>query len=238
MNTVAQPDARPDLRRTGVGLVMVSTWRVGTPERQQAAVEALRKEWEGRNWPDPGPLSYAVYAGEDGTTLLHYSQWTDEEAYQDYVRTLRDRPNAQLDAAVPGIERVGIRRYAPPYRTAALSEESAAAVPGALAVVEVEFDGPDSARQRAWVDAVFTALESDTGRRPARGGIAAHFHLSTDGTGVLNYAEWESARAHEKWLNADAAPLSDAWAAVHHHPGLAGGRMHRYTPALSLSAGV
>ncbi|MFF8280127.1 antibiotic biosynthesis monooxygenase [Streptomyces lateritius] len=238
MNTISLPHARPDLHRSGTGLVMVSTWRVGTPERQQATVKALRKEWEGRDWPDPGPLSYSVYAGEDGTTLLHYSQWASEEAYQDYFRTLRDGRNAQIDAAVPGIERVGIRRYAPPYRSAVLSEESAAAVPGCVAVVEVEFDGPDSARQRAWVDAAFTAIESEAGTRPARGGISAHFHLSTDGAGALGYAEWESARAHEEWLAADAAPLSDAWAAVHHHPGLTGSRVRRYTPALSLRAGV
>ncbi|MER6095664.1 antibiotic biosynthesis monooxygenase [Streptomyces sp. NPDC001728] len=237
MNAVAHPDARPDLHRPGVGAVLASTWRVGTPERQRAAVEAIRGAWESREWPDPGLLSYTVYIGTDGDTLMHYSQWTGERAYEDFVRTHRDERNAEIDAAVPGIERVVLHRYAPPYRSAVLGEESAGALPGAVAVVEVDFDGPDAGRQEAWVEAVFTAMGDDAGKRPARGGIGAHFHLSTDGTRVLNLAEWESEQAHIEW-QAEYAPLSKAWGRVLHHPGLAGSRVRRYTPGLSLSAGV
>ncbi|MFD3534268.1 antibiotic biosynthesis monooxygenase [Streptomyces sp. NPDC058664] len=237
MNAVARPDARPDFHRPGVGAVLASTWRVGTPERQRAAVEAIRKAWESREWPDLGLLSYTVYAGTDGDTLLHYSQWTAEQAYEDFVRTYRDDRNAEIDAAVPGIERVVLHRYAPPYRSAVLDGPSAGALPGVLAVVEVDFDGPDAERQRVWVDAVFTALDDDAGKRPAHGGIGAHFHLSTDGTRVLNVAEWESERAHAEWL-AEDAPTGESWARVRRYPGLVGSRVRRYTPALSLSAGV
>ncbi|MGW6555572.1 antibiotic biosynthesis monooxygenase, partial [Streptomyces sp. NPDC055051] len=70
--------------------------------------------------------------------------------------------------------------------------------------------------------------------RPVPGGVSGHFHLSTDGGRVLDHAEWESARAHEEWP-ADHAPLSEAWTRVRHHPALAGGRVRRYAPALSLS---
>lgn len=236
MNAFAHPDARPDLHRPGVGAALVSTWRVGGPERQRAVVEAIRRTWESREWPDLGLLSYSVYTGTDGESLLHYSQWTSEQAYEDFVRTYRDDRNAEIDAAVPGIDRVVLRRYAPPYRSAVLDERSAGAVPGAVAVVEVEFEGPDAERQKAWVDAVFTAMEGDAGRRPATGGIGAHFHLSTDGTRVLNLAEWENERAHTDW-QAEGGPLGEAWARVHRFPGLAGSRVRRYTPALSLSAG-
>ncbi|MFF8840326.1 antibiotic biosynthesis monooxygenase [Streptomyces sp. NPDC015130] len=241
MNAIAHPDARPDLYRPGVGAVLASTWSVGTPERQRTAVEAIRKAWESREWPDLGLLSYSVYIGTDGDTLLHYSQWTTEEAYDDFVRTYRGDRNAEIDAAVPGIERVELRRYAPPRRAAAFGEagqgQVSAAVPGAVAVVEVDFEGPDADRQEAWVRAVHEALADDTGRRPAIGGIGAHFHLSTDGTRVLNLAEWESEQAHAEWL-ADAGAIGAAWEQVHHHPGLTGSRVRRYTPALSLSAGV
>ncbi|MET9435350.1 antibiotic biosynthesis monooxygenase [Streptomyces sp. NPDC006551] len=237
MDAVLQPHARPDHHRAGVGLVAVSTWRVGTPERQRATVDAIARAWRSREWPHAGLLSYSVCTGTDGDTLLHHSQWTSEEAYQEFFRTFRDERNAEIDAAVPGIQRVALHRYAPPYRSAVLSEESAAAVPGSVVTVEVEFDGPDTARQRAWVDAVFTAMADDVGTRPARGGIAAHFHLSTDGSRVLNHAEWESEQAHVEW-QAEYAPLTDAWAAVHHFPGLSGSRVRRYTPALSLRAGV
>ncbi|MFD0072616.1 antibiotic biosynthesis monooxygenase [Streptomyces sp. NPDC127166] len=237
MNAVARPDARPDLHRPGIGAVLISTWRVGTPERQRAAVEAVRKAWESRAWPDLGLLSYSVAVGTDGDTLLHYSQWTDEQAYEDFVRTHRDDRNAEIDAAVPGIERVELRRYAPIHRSAVRGGTGTGELPGVVVVVEADFDGPVAGRREAWVDSVFAALDEDAATGRATGGFGAHFHLSTDGVRVLNYAEWESERAHEEWL-ADDAGQSEAWKRVHDHPELVGGRVMRYTPALSLSAGV
>ncbi|WP_137990115.1 antibiotic biosynthesis monooxygenase [Streptomyces vilmorinianum] len=242
MNTVVRRDSGPDPYRPGVGAVLASTWRVGTPERQRAAVDAIAETWESRDWPDGGLLSYTVLIGDDGDTLLHYSQWTAEEAYDDFVRTFRDDRNAEIDAAVPGIDRVALHRYGPPYRSAVLSEKSAGAAPdlvtpGLVVVAEAVFDGADSARQRTWVDDVFAAMDADAGERPAPGGIGAHFHLSTDGTRVLNYAEWESVRAFEEWQAADGADTG-LWAKVHHHPGLVESRVRRYTPALNLRAGV
>ncbi|WP_432127391.1 antibiotic biosynthesis monooxygenase [Streptomyces sp. bgisy082] len=168
MHAVAHPHARPDLYRPGVGAVLVSTWRVGTPERQRAAVEAVRRAWEGREWPDPGLLSYSIYAGADGDTLLHYSQWTGEEVYEDFVRTHRDGRNAEIDAAVPGIERVVLHRYAPPRPAGATGPD---ALPGAVSVVETEGEGE--------------------GEPESVGGIGAHVHRSADGARVLVLTEWE-----------------------------------------------
>ncbi|MFE0652087.1 antibiotic biosynthesis monooxygenase [Streptomyces sp. NPDC059534] len=237
MNAVARPDARPDLNRPGVGAVLVSTWRVGTPERQRAAVEAVRTAWESREWPDLGLLSYSVAIGTDGDTLLHYSQWTEQHAYDDFVRTYRDDRNAEIDAAVPGIERVELRRYASVHRSTARGGTGAGEPPGVVVVVEADFDGAGEGRREEWVDSVFTALDEDTAAGRVSGGISGRFHLSVDGGRVLNYAEWESERAHEEWL-ADEGRLSEAWKRVRRHPALTGGRVRRYTPALSLSAGV
>ncbi|MFJ7955988.1 antibiotic biosynthesis monooxygenase [Streptomyces sp. NPDC096319] len=241
MNAVAHPDARPDLHRPGVGAVLVSTWRVGTPERQRAAVDAIRTAWESRAWPDLGLLSYSVLAGTDGDTLLHYSQWTEEKAYEDFVRTYRDDRNAEIDAAVPDIERVELRRYGPVHRSTGRGTTSTGELPGVVVIVEADFGGEGGGAgagvREEWVDHVFAALDEDAVTRPAAGGISGQFHLSTDGTRVLNYAEWESERAHEDWLT-DDAPLSEAWERVQHDPRLVGGRVRRYTPALSLSADV
>ncbi|MEU9703402.1 antibiotic biosynthesis monooxygenase [Streptomyces sp. NPDC047981] len=236
MNAVLRADARPDLARPGVGLVLVSTWRVGTPERQRAAVDAIAKAWQSRDWPDLGLLSYSVYLGADGETLLHYSQWTDAEAYQEFVRTFRDDRNAEIDAAVPGIERVVLHRFAPPYRSLPAQD---ARIPGCVVVVDVEFDAPDAARQRDWVDGVFEAMETDPA--PVPGGISGHFHLSTDGTRVLNYAEWESEQAHIDALARPGDGVGSAtpqWAKVQSYPGVVGGGVRRYAPALSLQAGA
>ncbi|WP_241518792.1 antibiotic biosynthesis monooxygenase [Streptomyces sp. CB03238] len=218
-------------------VIKVSTWRVGTPERQRAAVDAIAKTWAGREWPDVGPLSYSVYTGEDGDTLLHYSRWPSEEAYQEFFRSHRDDRNGEIDAAVPGIERVGLRSYEL-YRSGRLNPGDPR-VPGCVVIVDVEFDGPDADRQRAWVDAVFEALETDPSPHP--GGISAHFHVSLDGTRVLNYAEWESAEAHIEALAAPGDGVGAAtpqWRKVRTYPGVVGSGVRRYTPALSLGAGV
>jgi hypothetical protein len=102
-------------------------------------------------------------------------------------------------------------------------------------IVEVEFEGPDPDRRRAWVDAVFEALQSEPNPRP--GGLSAHFHLSTDGTRVLNYAEWESAQAH---IDALAAPgdgvgsSTSQWERVQTWPGLKSSTVNRYDHVLGL----
>ncbi|MFP3990502.1 antibiotic biosynthesis monooxygenase [Streptomyces sp. E11-3] len=227
-------DTLPQITRPGVGAVLASTWRVGTPERQRAAVDAIRETWESRPWPTDDLLSYSVYTGTDGDTLLHYSQWRDVAAYDTFVRNHRDERNAEIDAAVPGIQRVALDKYEL-YRSGALDGE--ARTPGAIVIVDVEFEGPDPQRQRAWVDAVFEALASD---KPHPGGISGHFHTSLDGTRVLNYAEWESEQAHIEALAAPGDGIGSPtpeWHQVQNFPGLTrGGGVKRYLPAISLSA--
>ncbi|MFF7032321.1 antibiotic biosynthesis monooxygenase [Streptomyces griseus] len=228
---------RPDPARTDARIAKVSAWNVGTPQRQREAVDAIRKTWESRAWPHPGLLSYSVHAGEDGATLLHYSQWTGEQAFQDFVREVRDGRNAEIDAAVPGIERLALHTYEL-YRSG-LRAEGDTRETGCVVIVDVEFDGPDPDRQRAWVDAVFEALGEEA-ELPA-GGIAAHFHTSTDGSRVLNYAEWESAGHHIAALAAPGEGVgspSPLWERVQKYPGMTGGGVNRYTPALSMAPGA
>ncbi|GAA2428151.1 antibiotic biosynthesis monooxygenase [Streptomyces glaucus] len=226
-------DAHPDPARPGVGAPFFSTWRVGTPERQRQAVEAIARTWERRPWPTQGLLGYHVYAGHDGDTLLHYSQWTDEAAYEAFVKTRRQERNDEIDTAVPGIERVRLGRYRH-YRSR-VAEDRDRRTPGCVVVVEIEFEGADAARQRAWVDGVFAALESEPHQH--RGGLSAHFHLGTDGTRVLNYAEWESARAHAEALAAPREGVGSAgplWERVQNWPGLKNSSVSRYDHVLGL----
>ncbi|MEU4349833.1 antibiotic biosynthesis monooxygenase [Streptomyces sp. NPDC023838] len=234
MTTDVKFDALPDLRRPGVGVVKSSVWRMGTPERQRAAVAAIAEAWGSRDWPDVGLLSYSVYTGTDGDGLLHYSQWESEAAYQDFFRRFRDGRNAEIDAAVPGIERVGLHSYEL-YRSSD-PRPGDPRTPGCVVIVDVEFEGPDPDRQRAWVDGVFEALDSD----PAlpSGWLAAQFHTSLDGTRVLNYAEWESERAHVEALAAPGAGIGSKtpqWARVRDFPGVTGGGVTRYLPALTVT---
>ncbi|MFB4425350.1 antibiotic biosynthesis monooxygenase [Streptomyces sp. QL37] len=231
-----QFNSRPELTRSDVGIVKVSTWDVGTPERQRRTVEAVRAAWATREWPHPGPLSYTVHVGEDGKTLLHYSQWADESVYREFVRTGRGERVTEVDAAVPGIERLGLHTFEL-YRSGLLGGD--AREPGCVVIVDVEFAGPDPARQRDWVDGVFEALQTDP--EPAPGGISAHFHVGTAGDRVLNYAEWETAQAHIDALASGGkgvGTLTPQWKRVQNYPGVTGGGVHRYTPALSLASGL
>ncbi|WP_086785031.1 antibiotic biosynthesis monooxygenase [Streptomyces caniscabiei] len=200
------------------------------------AVEAIADTWERRPWPAAGLLGYFVYTAEDGSGLLHHSQWADEQAYDAFVKTHRQERNDAIDTAVPGIERVGLARYRRYRSLTAAGQGRPARVPGCVVIVDVRFDGPDPARQRAWVDAVEDALAAEPDAHP--GGISAHFHLGTDGTRVLNYAEWETAQHH---IDALAAPgdgvgsPSPLWQRVQNWPGLLStGSVKRYEYALGL----
>jgi hypothetical protein len=227
-------NSRPDLTRSEAGVVKVSTWDVGSPDGQRNAVEAIGRAWRSRPWPTAGPLSYSVYVGEDGRTLLHYSQWASEEEYRAFFARGRDERNAEIDAAVPGIERLGLATYEL-YRSRVTDGD--AREPGCVVVVEVDFEGPDQGRVREWVDAVFTAL--DSAPDALDGSLSAHFHVGVDGTRALNYAEWTDAAAHLAMLEGPGGgALPPEWERVHTFPGLKESRIRRYVPALSLSAGT
>ncbi|WP_221359202.1 antibiotic biosynthesis monooxygenase [Streptomyces beigongshangae] len=226
-------DEHPEMARPEVGAPIFSTWRVGTPERQRAAVEAIAATWERRPWPAEGLLGYHVYAGEDGTTLLHHSQWRSEQDHEAFVKVHRQERVDEIDVVVPGIERVGLDRYRH-HRSGV--RETGTRAPGCVVIVEIEFEDADAARQRAWVDAVFEALESEPAPHP--GGISAHFHLSTDGRKVLNYAEWESADAHRRAMAAPGDGVGSRtpqWERVQTYPGLKRSTVGRYTHALGLA---
>ncbi|MFF8103889.1 antibiotic biosynthesis monooxygenase [Streptomyces sp. NPDC016640] len=227
MRTTRQPDPA-DPR---IGASLFSTWRVGTPERQAQTVEAIGRAWERRGWPARELLGYHVYTGEDGDTLLHYLQWASEGAYESFVKTHRQERVDEIDTAVPGIERVALHRYRH-HRSGVRTDGP---VPGCVVIVDVEFEGADAERSRRWADAVFEALGSEP--EPPPGGISAHFHLGTDGTRVLNYAEWESAGAHADALAAAGdgiGPAAFAWRRVQEWPGLKSSTVRRYEHALGL----
>ncbi|MEV6910937.1 hypothetical protein [Amycolatopsis sp. NPDC051071] len=157
-----------------------------------------------------GLVSFTAYEGIDHDGAFTYEQWTGEDAIQN--------PDG-----------------APVYHL--YRGHRGEGIPGALVVVSVEFDGPDERRQRDWVDLVLTALDSEPAR--PEGGLSGYFHVSTDGTRVLNYAEWVSAEAHLAALaapGADGIGTTDVWKKVHAYPGVSGGSVKRYRPVFSAVA--
>ncbi|GAA4535317.1 antibiotic biosynthesis monooxygenase [Amycolatopsis samaneae] len=202
-------------------------WRVGTRERQHAAIEALADAWEARPWPASALRTYSVFAGSDGTTLLHYSQWADEDAHRVFTRTGRDPRNEEVFAAVPGIERLGSTSY----RLHRSRVDDPATTAGCVVIVLRRFDKPDPDRARQLIDTLFSV----PAHTPTPGLLSAHFHVSTDGSRVLNYAEWTSENAHRAAVADRPQEIDDnaEWRKAHSWPGLTSTTVQYFRPALT-----
>ncbi|TQM78033.1 antibiotic biosynthesis monooxygenase [Saccharothrix saharensis] len=156
--------------------------------------------------PRPDGLLDARWLREvDGDGVVTYSQWS--------------RP-VDADGAVDGDGAVAYRRYR------SVGRASADRPVGCVVLVSVRFDRSGVAEE--WVDLVLAALAAED--EPDPGGISAHFHVGVDGTRVLNYAEWTSARAHvDAMARGDGAVgRSPLWRRVRSFPGLASSDVRRY----------
>ncbi|MEU8722476.1 antibiotic biosynthesis monooxygenase [Streptomyces antimycoticus] len=238
MSALPSSGPLPDLTRPDVGAALFSTWSVGTPQRQRAAVDAIAATWDSRPWPASELLSYNVYAGTDGDTLMHHSQWASEAAYHAFVRTQRQERNDAIDSAVPDLKRLGLSAYRHYRSFQAPSAQSDTPDPGPasglIVVVEIDFDDPDPELRRSWTDLVIEALENE----PDPGLISADFHLivdgerhlSTDRARVLNYARWSGAETYEAAMAADGprGGGSSLWDRVRDFPGRVGASSRSY----------
>ncbi|MGW0518640.1 hypothetical protein [Crossiella sp. NPDC003009] len=177
----------PDLTRPDAAVALIGQWTSADPttELDRLTAEPLPE----------GCLARAHYLGTDGTSLLHYSQWATSAAARAHAAT----------APVPLAE---YRRYR--------SQVDATGPAGCVVIAAIDFDRPDAQRQRDFVDEMFAAgeqAEAEGVRIP--GLLAAHFHLSVDGTGVRNYAEWTDPAAHLAFTGVQESP---AWRRYRPHP--------------------
>jgi len=216
-----EPEGRVDLARAEAGLAVVGEWATAGPEQQRRAADAALRAWQEAPWP-PGLLAHACLLDTDGRGILHWSQWTGEDASAAFAGTGRARWITAVDRAAPGIRHRGARGYRRYRSTTAPARQVR---PRCLVTVTAEFDGPDRRRQREWVDGVFAA--GGTEPSPADGLIAAHFHLSTDGLRVLNLAEWTSQQAHRE---AAARPGPKVRTATRDFPGVTRLTVRRFVP--------
>ncbi|TDC57494.1 MFS transporter [Actinomadura sp. KC345] len=141
----------------------------------------------------PGLLSLSRFVSADGESVLLYAQTTGDERAAGRLRS----------RGVECTEYVLYRSHAP----------ETSRVPGCVVAVSVETR--DAAVARQWSDAVIAALESEG----HTGGLSAHLHISTDGTRVLNYAEWADEQAHRAAMD-DTHPGSPQWRLVQEMPGV------------------
>lgn len=217
--------AVPAVDRAAAGVILASEWRTADPGQQQRAADAALHAWRHSPWPE-GLIAHNCLLGEDGVTVLHYIQWSGEDAARAFAAAGKPQWARIVDESVPGIDHREATAYRL-YRSTTLPGQAPSA--GCLVTVTVDFDGPDESRQRAWVDNAFAAAGT-ADPSPEAGMLAAHFHLSLDGTRVLNLAQWTTSQAHRDSIDSAAVPARRFRAAVRDFPGVARSTARRYTP--------
>ncbi|GAA2778648.1 SDR family oxidoreductase [Saccharopolyspora taberi] len=222
-------DPLPDIRNPGSGVVLMSTWTLDGPRRQRAAADAVLAAWSDSPWPQ-GLLRHSVFLGTDGKTVLHYSQWTDEDA----VAASRDSDPpervAHIDAEVPGIQRNGVTSYQL-YRSVV---PGGSLQPGCIVLVSFRTDTAETGR--SFVDELLSWQESELDGGSAVGGMASnHFHVSTDGTSLVNYAEFEDEAAHQAVVESMLGGDDTVPRMIERTPGLTGLGFQRFLPYRGLT---
>ncbi|MGW2602420.1 antibiotic biosynthesis monooxygenase [Streptomyces klenkii] len=215
----------PDITRPDAGVALVSTRHAGSPQAQRAAARATLAARRALPWPD-GLLSFSFYTGTDGAAVMAYAQWTHRGASLRHAAAhgpVMIRGVGESDDDLARSEPLVFRRY----RTIGPGRSSTA-VPACIATPLFDVDGPE--RQRTIIDTLLAGPLA----RPLPGLVAAHFHFSTCGTRILNYAEWTSEELHERSLH--SATLQEAGATTRATPGVRGVGCPRYRLAWSLAA--
>jgi hypothetical protein len=209
-------------------LVTVSRWRVATPERQQATLDALATTWAAAPWPE-NLITYDVHTGTDGTSLLHHSRWKSRTAFEQFQQQGRDERVGQVFQAVPGIERADLRLY---HLDRARTFDTRAQ-PGAVVIVTFDTDCPEW--QSRLVDVVLD-YQDRIGLDPARapGMISNRFHASTDGTRVINYAEFTDEDAHQRLVDSTLGAHDELPTMIGQLEGVRARGFERFLPGLRL----
>ncbi|MFG7944781.1 antibiotic biosynthesis monooxygenase [Streptomyces cacaoi] len=173
---MTHPTPLPDLTRPDAGTLLFSEWIVDTPERQQAAADALFGEWQGlaTTLRPEAFLQLACFGSDDGRVLLSTALWTSDEEHLAFVREHRAAMVSRIDEALPGIERPGLVRF---RRRHTVDGPAAPEPTGTVVVLRAEADTAEAAG--GWADAMADALRATGGPGPA------HILVSTQGRSVL-----------------------------------------------------
>jgi hypothetical protein len=142
--------------------------------------------WGQARWPKE-ILTFSCYLSTDGDNVMTYTQCADADVYRPFVRS--------LPAVSARVEPVEYRLHR------SVVHDPTAGVPGALVAATFDVDGVE--RQQRIVASVAGHLEQAPHDELA-GLIASHFHVSLDGTRVVNFAEWTTDEAHVTFLDGAA----------------------------------
>jgi hypothetical protein len=191
--------APPDIRRADSTAVHVAQWYVPDRDTGIETVDKAVAQWDTADWP-AGILSVNAYLSTENDTVLTY------------VQTSRPAAHGELTGKLTGLAGAPAVAYTL-HRAIAL--HNGPLIPSSFVVATFDVDGRDA--QERIVDSVAGALEKAAGTQHP-GLLSANFHLSADGTRVLNYAEWTSDEAHIAFL--EGATRAATLRATHDTPGV------------------
>lgn len=216
-------DAYPIVQQKEVVVVQFQQFQTTTPS---VTAQAILNNLSENRFPE-NLISVNAYLGNDHKSIFLYWQWRDE--LQAEQQLILDKIKQDLSLATGKINNAFYL-----YRSIGESKE----IPGCIVLAYQEFENPTVIKH--WIDTVVEAVLSDEPKKDT-GGLSGHFHISTDNTSMLNYAEWRSAAAHQAVLdNANNGTIgsSEAWKKVAEINGLKGrGTAERYTFYKSISQG-
>jgi uncharacterized protein YbjT (DUF2867 family)/heme-degrading monooxygenase HmoA len=218
-------DPLPHVRRPDADVVLISTWTLDTAERQRAAADAALAAWATAPWPE-GLRQHSVLLGTDGRTLLHHSQWSSEEAVDEFTRTDPPERVRGIDAAVPGIERSGVTTYR--LHRSVLADPGLR--PGCIVLVSFRTDDRETAE--SFVETLLERYHpvADPARGSTAGMASNHFHIALDGTAVVNYAEFVDEEAHRAIVDTQLRADDPVPRMIAEHPGLTPLGFRRFLP--------
>ncbi|MFG2526950.1 antibiotic biosynthesis monooxygenase [Streptomyces sp. NPDC048516] len=178
-----------DMPRCDADTILVSEWIVDTPERQQAAAEALLGEWRElctRVQPEAF-RQLSCFGRLDGRLLLSVARWASDEAHLAFMREHRAAMVGRIDQEVPGIQRPGLMRYRLLH---SVLPDAAPESADALSVLRAEARAAEAVR--SWADRTAVTL------REAATAMAGPTHVlvSADGLHAL-LAAWMA--PHDRW---------------------------------------
>lgn len=190
----------PDLDRAGTALAVVTTWRVGGPERQRVAAELAADAWSAAG-PVPEMLASSIFGSAHGTALLHLTQWAVADPGEP-AADVRRRHWESVTARFPDVTVTGEQSYRPYHSVVRRARTEA---PGCYVAVRARFRQPHG---RRWVEGVLRAAQDRP--VPADGLIGAHFYLGLDDNAVLDISEWTDEHALAHQVRQPGDPIGEA----------------------------
>ena len=202
----------PPMTRPGVGIVALNRWRAADRPHQLRLARASLDAWHTLDWP-PGLLGHHVALGTAGDVVLNYSQWSDRGALGRFSAEGLAERAAWVQARGGEVDRlssVHLRRYRT-MRGPRQDEQT-----GCLVIVSFATQSPG--QQVALVDGI---IHNATTEQPVSPGmLASHFHVSLDGTRVVNVVEFTDAEAHQRVVEGSLGDGSPVIRFIRAQPGV------------------